>query len=119
MILARPVPKLKVQQLFLMWIILGVVGFGALLATGILTVPKHKYCMVLDEDWSNGINPDVWQHEIQVGGFGNGEFQWTTDSSNNSYVKDGKLYITPTLTVSNAHNSMSQAHVYTGRFHWL
>ena len=28
----------------------------------------------------------------------NGEFEMTTDSSNNSYVNDGKLYIVPTLT---------------------
>ena len=28
----------------------------------------------------------------------NGEFEMTTDSSNNSYVKNGYLYITPTLT---------------------
>lgn len=28
----------------------------------------------------------------------NGEFEMTTDSSNNSYVQNGYLYITPTLT---------------------
>lgn len=28
----------------------------------------------------------------------NGEFEMTTDSTNNSYVSNGKLYITPTFT---------------------
>ena len=28
----------------------------------------------------------------------NGEFEMTTNSANNSYVQDGKLYIVPTLT---------------------
>ena len=31
----------------------------------------------------------------------NGEFQMTTASENNTYVKNGHLYITPTLTVDN------------------
>jgi len=31
-------------------------------------------------------------------GFGNGEFEMTTGSSNNSYIKDGILYLAPTLT---------------------
>jgi beta-glucanase (GH16 family) len=30
--------------------------------------------------------------------FRNGEFEMTTDSPTNSFVKDGKLYIVPTLT---------------------
>jgi hypothetical protein len=31
----------------------------------------------------------------------NGEFEMTTSSQNNSFVKDGKLYIVPTLTSDN------------------
>lgn len=30
--------------------------------------------------------------------FSSGSFQWTTASSNNSYIEDGILYIVPTLT---------------------
>jgi beta-glucanase (GH16 family) len=36
--------------------------------------------------------------EVEMSGFGNNEFEMTTASSNNSYVKDGRLYIMPTLT---------------------
>lgn len=47
---------------------LGISGF--LVWDGIRSVVKHKYCLVLDEDWSQGIRESVWQHEIQLGGFG-------------------------------------------------
>lgn len=33
--------------------------------------------------------------------FSNGEFEMTTASQNNSFVRDGKLYISPTLTSDN------------------
>ncbi|KAJ7196449.1 glycoside hydrolase family 16 protein [Mycena rebaudengoi] len=39
-----------------------------------------------------------WLREVQMDGFGNGEFQMTTSSSNNSYLQNGNLYIVPTLT---------------------
>jgi hypothetical protein len=47
---------------------LGVSGF--LVWDGIRSVVKHNYCMVLDENWSNGINTDIWTKEVQLGGFG-------------------------------------------------
>jgi hypothetical protein len=80
-----------------------VLGFGsvaAILVTAILGVPKkHNYCLVLDEEFDGTeIDSSVWTHEQQTGGWGTGEFEWTTDSTNNSFVKDGKLYIVPTLT---------------------
>lgn len=69
-------------------ILLSVAGAAALVAIGVFTsMPKHKYCLVLDEQFDgSALNPDVWQHEMETGGFGNGEFEWTTDSTNNSYV---------------------------------
>lgn len=36
--------------------------------------------------------------EVNMNGYGNGEFEMTTASSKNSYIKDSKLYIAPTLT---------------------
>lgn len=47
---------------------LGISGF--LIWDGIRSVVQHKYCLVLDEDWSQGIRDSVWQHEVQLGGFG-------------------------------------------------
>ncbi|KAG2155258.1 glycoside hydrolase family 16 protein [Suillus bovinus] len=60
-------------------------------------------CMVLDEDFNSDTDTTFgpngnWVREVQLGGFGNGEFEMTTSSSNNSYTSNGYLYITPTLT---------------------
>lgn len=80
-----------------------VLGFGsisAVIISAILSLPpKHKYCIVLDEQFNGDtLNTDIWSHEQQTGGWGTGEFEWTTDSANNSFVRDGSLYILPTLT---------------------
>lgn len=51
-------------------------GLGMLLClyetwSGYRSVPNHKYCPVLMEDFSSGVlNTDVWTREVQVGGFG-------------------------------------------------
>ncbi|KDR73049.1 hypothetical protein GALMADRAFT_1342774 [Galerina marginata CBS 339.88] len=62
-------------------------------------------CPVLDEnfDSEDGVFGDNGKffREVDMSGFGNGEFEMTTASENNSYVRDGKLYITPTLTSDN------------------
>lgn len=58
--------------------ILPLVGFVAgcgltvyLCVDGYMSVPKHSYCSVLDEDFSSGtLNTDIWTQEVQVGGFG-------------------------------------------------
>ena len=38
-----------------------------------------------------------WKHEITLGGGGNWEFQYYNNNRTNSYVRDGALYIEPTL----------------------
>jgi len=59
-------------------------------------------CMVLDEDFSTGNDifgdNGTFFREVDMSGFGNGEFEMTTDSLNNSFVANGHLYILPTLT---------------------
>ncbi|TDZ99704.1 Beta-1,3-glucan-binding protein [Colletotrichum sidae] len=76
---------------------LGISGF--LVWDGIRSVVKHKYCEVLIEDFTSGnLDSNVWTKEVNVGGFGNGEFQWATADQENVYIKDGNLVIHPTLT---------------------
>lgn len=29
-----------------------------------------KLCMVMDDDFSQGINPEYWSHEVRVDGYG-------------------------------------------------
>lgn len=44
------------------------------------------------------LDTNVWHHEVQLDGFGNGAFDWTTTDSKNSYVDEDGLHIEPTLT---------------------
>ncbi|XP_055374595.1 beta-1,3-glucan-binding protein-like isoform X2 [Condylostylus longicornis] len=41
---------------------------------------------------------EKWQHENTLAGGGNWEFQWYTNNRSNSFTKEGKLHIRPTLT---------------------
>ncbi|KAG6836634.1 hypothetical protein H0H93_005661 [Arthromyces matolae] len=66
---------------------------------------KSDLCLVLDEEFTSesgvfGENGTFFR-EVDLSGFGNGEFEMTTASTNNSFVKDGYLYIVPTLTSDN------------------
>lgn len=56
-----------------------------------------QYCLILEDNF-NTVNKDVWQYEIQRGGFGSGTFEWTTDDPKNVYTDAEGLHIVPTLT---------------------
>ncbi|KAF0323648.1 Beta-1,3-glucan-binding protein [Colletotrichum sp. SAR11_59] len=80
-------------------ILLGLAISGFLIWDGIHSVVKHQYCPVLIEDFSSGnLDSNVWTKEVNVGGFGNGEFEWTTADAENIFFQDGALVIKPTLT---------------------
>ncbi|OBZ73352.1 Beta-1,3-glucan-binding protein [Grifola frondosa] len=55
-------------------------------------------CPVMTDEFDTFDTENTWFQESSLGGFGNGEFEMTTNSPNNSFVKDGLLYIVPTLT---------------------
>lgn len=66
-------------------------------------------CIVMDEEFDNpdevfGDNGKFFR-EVDMSGFGNGEFEMTTSSPNNSFVANGHLYIVPTLTSDSIPNS--------------
>ncbi|OTB02834.1 glycoside hydrolase family 16 protein [Hypoxylon sp. CI-4A] len=73
---------------------LGISGF--LVWDGLRSVVKHQYCLVLDDSFAT-FNDAVWTKEVQLGGFGNGEFEQTTGNDENVYVRNGHLFIKPTL----------------------
>lgn len=52
--------------------------------------------LALDEEF-NTFDLSLWRHEITLAGGGNWEFQAYSNNRSNSYVKDGVLYIQPTL----------------------
>ncbi|KAL1717741.1 hypothetical protein EV715DRAFT_253572 [Schizophyllum commune] len=77
------------------------VGVAAILCwrgyTSQFLIPDSKLCLLMEDDFDSGdLNTDNWGYDIELGGFGNGEFQITT--KDNVFVRDGNLYIHPTLT---------------------
>lgn len=91
-------PKEKwVTIIPLIGIFAGLALSGVLIWDGLRSVVNHNYCQVLNEDFSNGLNSKIWTKEVEVGGYGNGQFEMTTNTDENAFVQDGMLYIKPTL----------------------
>ncbi|ORY43176.1 concanavalin A-like lectin/glucanase [Rhizoclosmatium globosum] len=65
-------------------------------------IPKYKFCTLLFNTFDgDSINKSYWSHEFSMGGpTYNGAFDLTTDAPSNSYVRDGSLFIKPTLTTA-------------------
>lgn len=62
-------------------------------------------CSVMEDDFSSGsINSNNWIYENRVDAGRLGTFQWATDSSNNSFVRDNILYLVPTITADHLGN---------------
>lgn len=53
--------------------------------------------LVMEELWEK-FDLDTWQHQNTLAGGGTWEFQQYTNSRRNSYVRNGTLFIRPTLT---------------------
>ncbi|KAL1794873.1 hypothetical protein ACET3X_006689 [Alternaria dauci] len=84
------------------WITLGFifVGFavsGYIMYTGVQEAQIPEQCLIMEDNFEK-IDPANWGYEIQTGGYGNGEFDWTTDDPKNSFVDAEGLHIVPTLT---------------------
>ncbi|KAJ3488610.1 hypothetical protein NLI96_g2713 [Meripilus lineatus] len=79
--------------------LIGAVGSALLCYFAWRNVPRvGNLCLVMEDNFDTFDTQHTWQHEVDMGGFGNGEFEMATNSLNNSFVKDGQLYIVPTLT---------------------
>ncbi|KAF2839973.1 glycoside hydrolase family 16 protein [Patellaria atrata CBS 101060] len=81
----------------LVGLFIGLAVSGFLIWDGLKTVVNHTYCPVLEEDFSTGIDDRIWTKEVELGGYGNGQFEMTTSDEENIFVKDGNLIIKPTL----------------------
>ena len=57
---------------------------------------KGQSKLVFEDDFKT-FDLTRWKHEITLGGGGNWEFEYYTNNRTNSYVKNGALYIQPTL----------------------
>lgn len=91
-------PKAKWTTIIpIIGIFLGLGVTGVLIWDGMRNVVNHQYCPVLDDNFANGLNNQVWTKEVEVGGFGNGQFEMTTNTDENAFVQDGILHLKPTL----------------------
>src|SRR5450432_2755861 len=64
-------PKEKwVTIIPLIGLFLGLAIAGFLVYDGIKSVVHHSYCPVLSDDFSQGLNPNIWTQEVEVGGYG-------------------------------------------------
>lgn len=76
-------------------------GLGALKVyfdyKSINIIHDDQLCPVFVENFDS-LNLDDWTPDVQLGGFGNGEFEMTTTFDKNLFVQNGQLYISPTLT---------------------
>ncbi|KAJ4471512.1 concanavalin A-like lectin/glucanase [Lentinula aciculospora] len=60
---------------------------------------ESKLCVVFQDDFNSGsLDTSVWKRTVELGGFGNGEFEIMTNKDENLKVQNGNLYIIPTLT---------------------
>jgi len=96
-------PKRKWHTIFpLIGLLAGLAIVGLLCWQGYTSVINHDYCLIYEDDFSSGaLDKNVWTKEVQVGGFGNGNFEQTTDTDENVFVRDGELWIKPTLQDEN------------------
>eukprot|EP00002_Diphylleia_rotans_P006527 TRINITY_DN15897_c0_g1_i1.p1 TRINITY_DN15897_c0_g1~~TRINITY_DN15897_c0_g1_i1.p1 ORF type:complete len:368 (-),score=59.01 TRINITY_DN15897_c0_g1_i1:132-1235(-) len=58
---------------------------------------RQAETLIFDDSFDS-FDLKTWKHEITLGGGGNWEFQLYHNNRTNSYVRDGVLYIRPTLT---------------------
>lgn len=49
---------------------LGLAITGFLVYDGTRSVVHHDYCHILNENFSNGLDTNIWTKEAEVGGFG-------------------------------------------------
>ena len=113
--LSTPEPRTRLSYcITLFCLFLGAAGaaifcWRGVVETQALILRDSELCQVLDDDFSSGtLNDATWQRDVELGGFGNGEFQMTTEDSANLFFRNSQLYLYPTLT------SDTVAHVLGG-----
>jgi hypothetical protein len=65
-------------------------------------INPRQLCLVMEDNFEtfDVDNGGTWTRDVEMSGFGNGEFEMATALSDNSFVRNGQLYIKPTLTSS-------------------
>ena len=71
--------------------------FTLISVVGMATMVTCVEKLIFYDNFTN-FNMSTWEHELTMAGGGNWEFQWYVNNRSNSFVKDGKLHLKPTLT---------------------
>jgi hypothetical protein len=86
-------------------LILGFIGAAFLCYLGLMEGQKlteDQLCLIMSDDFSSSssssLDESIWSPQVELGGFGNGDFEMTTDNLTNLRIVDGELYLTPTIT---------------------
>ncbi|KAF9053306.1 ectomycorrhiza-upregulated GH16 glucan endo-1,3-beta-glucosidase precursor [Panaeolus papilionaceus] len=108
--LDKPNPRAKFSY-WIVWItiFIGIAGGAVQCYFTYTRVPldRRPLCLSFEETFDDNNEARVFGEggsffrEVNMDGFGNGEFGMTTASTNNSFIRDGMLYIVPTLTADN------------------
>jgi beta-glucanase (GH16 family) len=79
--------------------LIGVLLSGYLVYDGLASVEEPTYCSAYEIDFTTGgsLDESIWKKEVEVGGYGNGQFEYTTNTDENVFIKDGLLTLKPTL----------------------
>ncbi|ORY16517.1 glycosyl hydrolase [Clohesyomyces aquaticus] len=94
-----------------LFVLLALCVSGYLSYDGAKGAKNGDYCLILDDKFDN-IDPAVWSHEVQIGGFGTGSFDWTTADKTNSFTDADGLHIVPTLTKDTT--GISEQQIFNG-----
>ncbi|KAF7571163.1 Glycoside hydrolase family 16 protein [Pyrenophora tritici-repentis] len=76
--------------------ILGVMACGLVVWHSMRDVGFYHYCEAYHDNFTSW-NDSVWTKEVELGGFGNGQFEMTTATDENVYLENDELVIKPTL----------------------
>ncbi|OKL57256.1 hypothetical protein UA08_07422 [Talaromyces atroroseus] len=98
---AKKDPRMIWDKIFFIGLTIVGLGIGSyIIYSGWQSVENPPYCLIFEDDFSNGINENDWNYEIEVGGYGVGSFEWTTSDSTNAYTDESGLHIVPTITTN-------------------
>ncbi|KAJ7056830.1 glycoside hydrolase family 16 protein [Mycena amicta] len=102
--LTKSNPRARISYLLtwtLAFVGAGLGGFQSYMTYRNVRLDREPLCLGDDAAvFGSGQTQGRWLREVQMDGYGNGQFEMTTGSSNNSFLQNGNLYIVPTLTGS-------------------
>ncbi|GAW03218.1 glycoside hydrolase family 16 protein [Lentinula edodes] len=116
--LAKPAPRQRASYWFTLFgVFLGLAG-AALLCffelRSLNLLDESQLCTVFFDDFTSGsLDTSIWSRTVELGGFGNGEFEIMTNKDENLKIENSQLYLIPTLTSASIGNTSAIFNGYT------